>query len=182
MKTFKEFISESSKQLIHRIDNTQIDNFNHKLNTYHHTADWTESGQAHPKDIPEEGFVKSKGLFGGDLHAIAPYTTPRGTRFIQHYDDKGKSNIMFHVKDKHLIIAHQPTLSSFPKSRFKYLENSGEHFSINPGIPIQQIVIKNPINFMKRQGHKVIFVPNLDHAKKKLEQSGINHNVEGEFE
>lgn len=183
MKKFKEFIEEglSDRQLVHRIDDTKINNFNSKLNTYHHTPDWTESGQASPKEKPEAPYIKSKGMFGSNLHGVAPYASPRGTRFTQHWDDNGNSNLTFQQSDKPKIEAHRPIVSSFPKNRFKHLENSGEHFSETPGTPVKQTVIKSPVQFMKNQRHNVTFVNNLDAHKKELEKNNIPHNAEGEF-
>lgn len=182
MKKFKDFLVENilDRSGIHRIDDKPISNFNSHLNTYHHTPDWTESGRAKSTEKPEIGYVKSKGMFGADLHNASPYASPRGTRFTQHWVN-GVSHLTFQKSDKSKIDAHRPTLSTFPKSKFRYLENSGEHFSERPGNPIRQTTITNPVNFMKKTGHKVNFVDNLDKHKKELENFNIPHNAEGDF-
>jgi hypothetical protein len=183
MKSFKSFILNeeelSDDKHVHRIDNTKISDFSSNMNTYHHKKDWTESALLNKEDTPKKGWKKSTGVFATDAHSVAPYASPRGTNFVQHYDQDGNSQLAFDEKDKEKIKAHRPIVSSFPKERFKHIETSGESFSENPGKPEKQSTIKNPVKFMQQNGHNVQFVPDLKDYKRNLEKNKIEHNSEG---
>ena len=183
MKSFKSFILNehilSDDDHVHRIDSKQISNFSSKMNTYHHTPDWTQSSVAEKGETPEKGHQTSTGVFAAHSHDVAPYAAPRDTRWTLHYDERGNSNITFDEKDKEKIQNHRPIVSSFPKNRFKHIETSGEHFSKKPGTPAIQSTIKDPVKFMQQNGHTVHFVPDLDKHKKDLEKNNVDHNAEG---
>ncbi len=179
MLSFKQFLIENDNNIVHRIDNEKINDFDSNLNTYHHNSDWTQSKLASPTEKPKKGFKSSKGLFAGDLHSIAPYASPKGTKFIQHYDESGQSHLYFDKKDEEKINNHKPTLSSFSKKNFNFLKNSGEHFSKKPGKPIKQTTINNPTEFMRSNGHIVHFVDDLNRHKQNLEKNNIQYNSEG---
>ena len=183
MKSFKSFVLNeqalSDDEHVHRIDSAKISNFSSKMNTYHHTPDWTQSHQAEKGETPEKGHKTSTGVFAAHSHNVAPYAAPRETRFTHHYDEHGNSHITFHEKDKEKIQNHRPIVSSFPKNKFKHIEASGEHFSKDPGTPAKQNTIKNPVKFMQKHGHNVHFVPDLDKHKKDLERNNVEHNSEG---
>lgn len=183
MKSFKSFILNeqelSDDEYVHRIDNIKISDFSSNMNTYHHKPDWTESAVLNKGETPKKGWKKSTGVFATDSHSVAPYASPRGTKFVQHYDQDGNSQLAFDEKDKEKIEAHRPVVSSFPKERFNHIESSGEDFSENPGKPEKQSIINNPINFMRTHGHNVKFVSDLKEYKRNLEKNKIDHNSEG---
>ena len=110
LKYLLKIISDYKNDKVYRIDDKKIDNFNLNLKTYEHTNDWTVSGAIPYDQKPRKGFTKSTGLFAGDLFAIAPYASPRGTRFLKY-----EKNIVFDSKDKNNIIHHKPILTTFNK-------------------------------------------------------------------
>ena len=176
MKSFKEMFYENrSDEEVHRIDGENISDFSSSMRTYHHTPDWGQSWPASGR--APKGHKKSTGLFAGEAHTAAQYSVPKATKYTQHWDDKG-SVLTFDQKDKEKIQKHRPVLSTFKKSRFKRLD-TGEHFSENPGQPVRQTTIKNPIRFMQQQGHRVQFVSNIEDHKKSLEKNNIHHDSQG---
>ncbi len=168
----------NSKQFVHRLDANHIQDFSKKMNTYHHTSDWTQSGRVKPEAKPPKGMHKSTGLFAGEKHAVSPYAVPRKTPWIQHHDKDGNSHVTFEHKDKAAIKAHRPTLSTFHKSDFKHIPASGEHFSKGTPKLINQQKI-HPLSFMKESGHNVHFVPSLKVHKANLIKTRTNFDSEG---
>ena len=159
-------IIKGEGNLVYRLDNEKIENFKENLRTYEHSPDWTTSGAILQNQNPREGFHKSTGLFAGDLKAIAPYASPRGTSFLK-YDNV----IVFNKKDENKIMSHKSYLTSFNKNIFTKLEHSNEWFANDKNeIKVkEQKEIINPIEFMKKQGFEVRFVSNLKKEKKRLE-------------
>ena len=172
-KTMKKFITyllriiKGKGNLVYRLDNEKIKDFKENLRTYEHSPDWTISGAILQNQNPREGFHKSTGLFAGDLKAIAPYASPRGTSFLK-YDNV----IVFNKKDENKIMSHKSYLTSFKKNIFTKLEYSNEWFANDKNkIKVkEQKEIINPIKFMKKQGFEVRFVSNLKKEKKRLEK------------
>lgn len=165
--------------VVYRLDAKKVKDFGKHLNTYHHTKDWSGSGQADENDPVPKGLKKSKGLFAGDMHTVAPYATPRSTKWTRHVDDDGNSVLTFQHKDKARIKAHHPVLSTFPSKKFSYKKGSGEHFSKEPGKPHAQETVQNPIHLMQKAGHKVQFVPNIHHHAKQMDKDGKDYMSEG---
>jgi hypothetical protein len=163
MKTYKEFLYE----IYHRIDDKKIDDFKSNLGIYHHSKDWAHSGRMNPEMRQSISLERDKGLFAGKIEDIAPYAVPRDVRWTQHPDDEGNSVITFDIRDKRRIEKHRPILSTFANRNFEKLP-SGEMFSRSPPKPLQQKVISNPIEFIKKMGHKVQFVDGIENYKKEL--------------
>jgi len=182
MKSFRSFILNeqalSDDKHVHRIYKTKISDFSSEMKTYQHNSDWTESGMLKKGETPEKGWKTSIGVFATDSHNVAPYAAPRNVKWIS-YDKNGKWQLIFDKKDEKKIEENRYVISSFPKERFKYIKTSGEYFSEDPGVPVIQNTIDNPVKFMQKHGHTVHFVPDIDKYKKDLEKNNIEHNSEG---
>jgi hypothetical protein len=181
LKYLKKIISNYTNDKVYRLDNKKIDNFNLDLKTYEHTNDWTISGVIPHDQKPKKGFRKSTGLFAGDLFAIAPYASPRGTRFLKY-----EKTIVFDKKDENDILLHKPILTTFNKKDFEELKFSKEFFAHKKNNKdkieiIKQEKIKNSIEFMKKQGYTVSFVDDLKMEKERLEKEGFQVDHEGDL-
>jgi len=166
-----------SQNLVHRIDDSHIADFNKKLGTYHSSPDGSSSGQFGPGEKIPEGWKSKTGLFAGEAAHVAPYAAPRGTSFVTHAGENGeKPTLVFGEQDKEKIQSHKPTLTSFSADGFQRTAG-GEHFSPQPGKPVSQTKINNPIEHMS-QHYNVKFVPDLKTHVEGLRSQGVPHTGE----
>ena len=166
-----------SQNLVHRIDDSHIADFNKKLGTYHSSPDGSSSGQFGPGEKIPEGWKSKTGLFAGEAAHVAPYAAPRGTSFATHAGENGeKPTLVFGEQDKEKIQSHKPTLTSFSADGFQRTAG-GEHFSPQPGKPVSQTKINNPIEHMS-QHYNVKFVPDLKTHVEGLRSQGVPHTGE----
>lgn len=163
-------LSESKKKetkYVYRIDSKKITNFGKKLNKYRHTPNWKIS-QIKSKNNDnwwnkqDLNYETSQGLFAGSLKYVAPYATGNAgqTCFIT-YQNNGKDYVVFDQRQREEYKNRQTYLSVFDAKDFQKTA-SNEYFSANPGKPIEQIPINDPFEFIRKQGLRIKFVPNIN--------------------
>lgn len=165
-----------TKENPHRIDTSQITDFNPGLKNYWFDPKGTGSGGT---EMP--GWNKRTGLFAGKLKDVIPYATPRNTRWMVLNAESKRPTVIFDVKDKPTIVNHRPFLSKFPSQDFEFLPSSGEYFSEKPPSAIRQEKIRNPLAFIN-QWYNIQFVPDIESAAQELLRKGIHFNAEGLYD
>ncbi len=160
---------------VYRLDSQRIKSFKDSLRTYAHSPDWTESGISGEDEEVPEGMQRSKVLFAaGDMKDVVPYMAPRDLPRIWTED-----TLYFNKGDERGLRGHSAWLSVFDGDRFKYMANSNEYVSDNPGDPIKQMQVKDAIGFMEANGYRVEFVDNVGEKAAELDEDGIEYNAEG---
>ena len=101
--------------LVYRIDPRQIKDFAAGMKTYHHNADWTQSGEYPPgADIPDDMKQTATGLYAADSKFSAPYAAgnPDTLRLVTFKDPKTQQRVIyFDRRDEQRIRQHRPWLS-----------------------------------------------------------------------
>ena len=180
----QEFIAEAAQpQLVYRIDSHRIPDFEKNLKTYYHNKDFSVSGRS---DF--EGSVgKVKGVYAADRLFTALYATGSSegknrTKYVAIYGP-GQPTVYFNKKDQSRIQGNRSWITAFDASKFRKLP-SGEYFSENPGAPVSQQQISDPLSYIRSQGWQVDFVddlePVLKHVKRRAQaEPSLKWGAEG---
>lgn len=160
---------------VYRLDSKRIENFKGSLRTYTHSPDWTESGLSSEDEEIPEGMQQSKVLFAvGSRRDVAPYMAPRDIPRLWTDD-----TLYFNKSDESDLRNHRAWLSVFDGDRFKYMADSNEYVSSEPGSPIEQTQINDAVGFMEANGYLVKFVDDVVKKAEELDEYGIEYNSEG---
>jgi hypothetical protein len=170
---------------VSRVDPAAIKDFNSGLKTYHHTPNWHGSGQfAAGEKIPAELTSITKGMFAGTNKLAATYAAPRNVKSLAYVDPKtGRHTLVFDPADRTAIQAYRPVHSTFSGDTFKRTVDKkslggSEYISTQPGAPISQKTIEDPIAYMQAAGWDVKFDANIASLRDSLKKSNIPHNAE----
>jgi hypothetical protein len=151
-----EITNTRTGEKVYRVDDKKIDDFNKNIQTYASKPDGSESGKfARPQDIPSDWIVQ-KGLYGTtNKPESVGYVFPRGTKNTT-VERPGKPPTM--VIDKRPSAGHTPTVSTFERTPDwkQTMQGGTEVFSKAPGKPVSQETVKNPMQYAKEQGVRVV--------------------------
>lgn len=168
-----------------RIDSKPINDFAQNMQTYYHSKDFSMSGQF-PKDakIPKEYSGKMTGVYAGDPLFTAPYATGNAnqTRYVAQYGP-GQPILYFDRKDIPAMRNRRTYLTVFDASRFAKLP-TGEYFSSDPGDPLKQQEITDPLQHIQDQGWTVRVVDDLSAVLAKIKKAAaqdqsVKYGAEG---
>jgi len=181
----REFFNESATNTVTRIDSKPIADFGKNMQTYYHTDDFSSSGQF-DKDtsIPKEYTGKMTGVYAGDPVFTALYATGNAnqTRYVAQYGP-GQPIVWFDKKDIPAMRSRKTYLTVFDARNFKKLP-TGEYFSSNPGMPVKQVAISDPFQYIRNQGWEFRITDDLPAVLKKLKQQNkknpsVRYGAEG---
>jgi D-alanyl-D-alanine carboxypeptidase/Mannosyl-glycoprotein endo-beta-N-acetylglucosaminidase len=159
-KKSKKSRSTGKAKLVYRVDSgKRITNYSKNMNTYYHNDDFTESGSYW------EGATGSfQGVYAHPkLQHVALYATgsSKTTRYVAVYNSEPPV-VYFDEKDTQKLKSNKSILSAFDVKNGNWREvPSGEYISEDPGKPVWQKQIKDPIAFIEDQGWQVEFVDDL---------------------
>ena len=165
--------SSNNPQTVTRIDSQPIADFGSNMQTYHHTKDWSVSGQFHGGDkIPKKFSSQAQGVFAGTPLFTALYATGNSneTSYVAKYGP-GKPTVWFNKKDLSRIKGKTTYLTVFNAKDFKKTP-SGEYFSKKPGKPIEQTVITDALGYITNQGWTIKYTDDLPTVFKQLKAKG----------
>ena len=172
--------SSNNPQTVTRIDSQPIADFGSNMQTYHHTQDWSVSGQFHGGDkIPKKFSSQAQGVFAGTPLFTALYATGNSneTSYVAKYGP-GKPTVWFDKKDLSRIKGKTTYLTVFNAKDFKKTP-SGEYFSSKPSKPIKQTPITDALGYITNQGWTIKYTDDLPTVLKQLKAKGYITGSEG---
>ena len=172
--------SDNKPQTVTRVDSHLIKDFAADMQTYYHTDDWSESGQfPDGATIPKRFTKKVQGVYAGDPTFTALYATGNSeeTRYVAKYGP-GQPIVWFDKKDLPSMRDKKSYLTVFDASNFKKVP-SGEYFSSDPGKPIEQQQITDPLQYIKNQGWVIRVTDDLPAVLNKLKAQDFRYGAEG---
>jgi hypothetical protein len=172
--------SSNNPQTVTRIDSHPITDFGSNMQTYHHTNDWSVSGQFRSGEkIPKQFTSQAHGVFAGTPLFTALYATGNSseTSFVAKYSP-GNPTVWFHKKDLPRIKGKKTYLTVFDAKDFKKTP-SGEYFSKKPGKPIEQTPITDALGYITNQGWTIEYTDDLRTVLRQLKAKGYKLGSEG---
>ena len=133
--------------------------------------------------LPKGGVTTGSGTFAGPESLTAMYAA-RSKDFVRHTDpETGEDVVTYNEKDKPEVMKARAVVSTWSgrdasRANFKSTNNGEEVISANAGRPTKQRVV-NSVDYMKQNGLRVDFHPDLQQHIANLKGQGIDYTSEG---
>ena len=133
--------------------------------------------------LSKGGVTIGSGTFAGPESLTAMYAA-RSKDFVRHTDPAtGEDVVTYNEKDKPAVMKARAVVSTWSgrdasKANFNPTNNGDEVMSANAGRPTKQKVV-NSIDYMRQNGLRVDFHPDLQQHIANLRDQGIDYTSEG---